>query len=122
MIDKLIAALRAEGEDDIAHRDRCQVGIRKNENDGEDLGTDLEKAEKELGRLEDERDAAAKDLEALDVEINKTKTEMEERLAMRNQESKEFAQALNDDADAIEIIGKAIEAISKFYKDNKLPL
>merc|ERR1719387_2346720 len=41
---------------------------------------------------------------------------------MRNQESKEFAQALKDDADAIAIIGKAIEAISKFYKDNKLPL
>merc|ERR1719316_2026889 len=47
---------------------------------------------------------------------------MVEMLEARNKESEEFKKALKDDVDAVALIGKAIEAITKFYSDNKIPL
>merc|ERR1719488_118408 len=41
---------------------------------------------------------------------------------MRNQEEAEFKQALKDDSDAVDLISKAIVSLTKFYKDNKIPL
>merc|ERR1719410_3056273 len=43
-IDTMIAALRREEQDDIAHRDRCQNAESKNENDVEDLRASVQKA------------------------------------------------------------------------------
>merc|ERR1719146_576915 len=47
---------------------------------------------------------------------------MDELLQMRNTESEEFKQALKDDADAVDLIAKAIVSLTEFYKNNKIPL
>merc|ERR1719161_1852250 len=54
MIDEMIAALRKEEAEDIAHRDRCQNAQGKNGNDMADLNSNIEKAGEKLERLEDE--------------------------------------------------------------------
>merc|ERR1719387_3220007 len=47
---------------------------------------------------------------------------MAEMLAARNKENEEFKQALKDDTDAVALIGQAIEALTAFYNNNKIPL
>jgi len=51
-----------------------------------------------------------------------TTADMEEMLKFRNEEVKEFRQALKDDADAIGLLKQALVALSKYYKNNKIAL
>merc|ERR1719428_2335124 len=122
MIDQMIALLRKEDQDDIAHRDRCQSGENKNKVDREDLAHDIEKEGEALDRMADTEKELTKQLEKLEEDIKTTKDEMAERLEMRNEEAAEFKQALKDDVDAVALLGEAIVALSEFYKSNKLPL
>merc|ERR1719267_495953 len=87
-----------------------------------DLDHDIAKAGEELERMDDEKQELEATITSLEQQIAESKTSLEELLAMRNEESERFKAALKDDADAVAIIAKAIVAISKFYKDNKIPL
>jgi len=122
MIDKMIALLRTEEAEDIAHRDRCQGSQNKNTNDMEDLDHDIDKAGKELERLGDTKAELEATIEHLEGEIAETKSNMEELLEMRQDEDAAFKQALKDDADAVALIEQAIVSLSEFYKNNKIPL
>merc|ERR1719353_1579509 len=122
MIDDMIALLRKEEQDDIEHRDRCQAGTNKNNNDLEDLSHDIEKADETLGILKNKQKETEKELKAIMSEIEVTKKAMEDRLEMRNEERKAFEQALLDDTKAVEAIGLAIQSLESFYKNNKMPL
>jgi hypothetical protein len=122
MIDDMIALLRKEEQDDIEHRDRCQAGTNKNNNDLEDLSHDIEKAEETLGILKNKQKETQQELKAILSEIEATKKAMEDRLEMRNEERKAFEQALLDDTKAVESIGLAIASLESFYKNNKMPL
>merc|ERR1719410_703232 len=69
-IDTMIAALRREEQDDIAHRDRCQNAEGKNENDLEDLRASVQKAgsavqslQQREGNLENEKSTLLNDIE-----------------------------------------------------------
>merc|ERR1719199_2108640 len=63
----------------------------------------------------------------LEAEVEKTDSEMEdlqkamdEALENRNKEHEAFKQAMKDDADAVMLIGKAIEALNGFYNPKML--
>jgi len=122
MIDQMVASLRKEESEDIAHRDRCQGSQGKNANDMADLNHDIEKSAAELERMGDTETELKATVKSLEEQIGETKTNLEELLQMRNQESEEFKQALKDDADAVDLMGKAIVSLTKFYTDNKIPL
>merc|ERR1719379_2756823 len=47
---------------------------------------------------------------------------MAEALSMRNQENEDFKAALKDDMDAVALLASAIDALTSFYKNNKLPM
>merc|ERR1719446_240775 len=122
MIDKMIALLRKEEAEDIAHRDRCEASQNKNSNDSEDLNTNIDKADKDLARLGDNKAELEATIDSLKGEMATTKGDMESLLEMRNKEHKDFVKALKDDADAVALIEKAIVSLSQFYKNNKIPL
>lgn len=122
MIDKMIALLRKEEAEDIAHRDRCESSQNKNANDADDLKHSMGKAADDLVRLGDTEGELKATIKSLKESIGSTKTDMEQLLDMRNKESKAHIKALKDDADAVALIGKAIVALSQYYKNNKIPL
>merc|ERR1719443_1244835 len=122
MIDKLIERLRAEEKDDIEHRDRCQAGKAKNKNDVEDLSHGIEKARESIEILQNKQTEAQQKLNALLSEIEATEAALKALLDLRNEERRAFEKALKDDANAAEILGMAIQALSAFYKRNKIPL
>merc|ERR1719215_1469535 len=120
MIDTMIALLRKEEAEDIAHRDRCEGSENKNANDMDDLNHDISKANNELVRLGDSENELKATIKSLEDSMGNTKSDMEQLLDMRNEESRAFVKALKDDADAL--IEKAIVSLTQFYKNNKLPL
>jgi hypothetical protein len=122
MIDDMVATLRKEEAEDIAHRDRCQSAQNKNGNDKADLNNDITKAGDKLTRLGDKEDELKATISSLEDSLSKTKGDMEELLEMRNEEVEAFRKALKDDADAVALIEQAIVAISGYYKKNKIPL
>merc|ERR1719473_12739 len=122
MIDKMIADLRKEEQDDIVARDRCQEGKNKLDNEKEDLAYNIKKTEELIGRLEDKKDVLEKDIAVKEEEIAATNQTMAEMLEARNKEVEEFRKALKDDTDAVALIQQAIEALTAFYTNNKLPL
>jgi len=122
MIDTMIATLRKEEAEDIAHRDRCQNSQGKNAGDMADLNHDIEKSDAELERMGDSETELKATIKSLEEAIGESKTSMAELLSMRNEESATFKQALKDDADAVALIGKAIVSLTEFYNNNKIPL
>jgi len=118
-IDKMIGVLREEEQADIEHRDRCQNADSKNKNDVEDLNSQIDKAGQTLKHLEQDATRLEGELSTLADSINVTRTQIEERLAMRNKEEEEFKQALKDDADAIALLEEATATMKEFYSRNK---
>jgi hypothetical protein len=120
-VDQMMDILRKEEQDDIAHRDRCQVSEGKNAADMEDLEHSMDKHNASLKKMDEKKGELLDEAATLDTEIADTKADMEEALAMRNKENTDHVQALKDDMDAIALLDEAIVALNKFYKTNKIP-
>merc|ERR1719247_3088163 len=108
--------------EDIYHRDRCEAKQNANANSKDDLEAAMTKTKEAIGRMENDETEMKNNLKKAEEEIASTKKAMEELLNMRNKEEADFQQALKDDAAAVELLGQAIEALSKFYTDNKITL
>jgi hypothetical protein len=121
-IDNMISTLRKEDMEDIYHRDRCEAKQNANANSKDDLEAAMTKTKEAIGRMENTETELKNNLKKSEEEIASTKKAMEELLNMRNKEEADFQQALKDDAAAVELLGQAIEALSKFYTDNKITL
>jgi len=122
MIDMMIGDLREEEQDDITHRDLCENQQNANNNEMDDLSHAIEKTEEALKRMKNTQGELAAEISALSADIKSTKDSQAELLKFRNEEEKDFRQALKDDADAVGLMQQAIVTLTKFYKDNKLPL
>ena len=121
-IEKMITELRVEEQEDIEHRDFCESKENKLNNQKEDLQYKIGQAEGLIERLESVEEKIDKGIESTEAEILQTEEAMEEALANRNEETEEFRKALKDDTDAAALIAGAIEALTAFYVNNKLPL
>merc|ERR1712224_790117 len=79
-----------------------------------------------MGGLIDRLNAKKKELQAdilkTEGDITDTENAMAESLSMRSQENEDFKTALKDDMDAVALLASAIDALTSFYKNNKLPM
>lgn len=121
-IDMMITTLREEEKEDIAHKDRCEGSQNKNKNDIEDLTYAIEKAEKEITRLEGEAQTISNKVEEISTAINATRDGMVELKDMRNTEHTEFLQAIAADKAAVGAIDEAITVLTKFYRQNGIKM
>merc|ERR1719198_341943 len=87
-----------------------------------DLDHAIGKTEESLKRMGNTKKELQGEIAKLENDIDSTKKDQEELLKFRNKEVKDFRQALKDDTDAIALMKQAIEALTKFYTDNKIPL
>eukprot|EP00747_Dinoflagellata_sp_TGD_P155725 gnl/TRDRNA2_/TRDRNA2_177604_c2_seq49.p1 gnl/TRDRNA2_/TRDRNA2_177604_c2~~gnl/TRDRNA2_/TRDRNA2_177604_c2_seq49.p1 ORF type:complete len:722 (+),score=259.57 gnl/TRDRNA2_/TRDRNA2_177604_c2_seq49:62-2167(+) len=121
-VEKQIAVLRKEEADDIEHKDRCQAQENANQKQMTDLKHEIAMTDEELGRMADKEKELEIKIETLEASMEETKKEMKEILDQRNEEEDQFKKALKEDMEAAEVIGKAITALSAFYKKNKIPV
>mmetsp|Transcript_60869 Transcript_60869/g.120553 ORF Transcript_60869/g.120553 Transcript_60869/m.120553 type:complete len:704 (+) Transcript_60869:67-2178(+) len=121
-VDEMIALLRKEEQSDIQHRDRCQAGENKYNNDVSDIHAQIEQVDGNIKRLEASEHQLRLDIKAVESEIEATKEDIEKQKSVRNRENAEFKQALKDDESAVQLLKQAITLMSKFYKKNKIPM
>merc|ERR1719217_1992787 len=121
-VDKLIAELRAEEQDDIDLRDYCQDAENKVENEMEDLQHKADNIQGLIDRLEAKKKEIQADIKKTESDIAATEDAMAEALSTRNSENEDFKAALKDDTDAVALLASALDAMTSFYTNNKLPL
>merc|ERR1719238_767283 len=114
--------LRAEEQEDIAHRDRCEGSVAQNKFRQEDLDHAVKKLETEIARMENEETKLQDKITTLDTDINTTKANMVDLKEMRAKEHSEFVQAIKDDAEAVKLLEEAIRTLSEFYRSNGIKL
>jgi len=119
-IDQMIADLRKEEQDDIVHRDRCQKQQGKNANDMADLSSQIDKAKESLSRMASKESDLQAQIETLIAGIKETEGEMQTLLELRNKAVKEFRTALDEDTKAVDLLGKALAALTAYFKKNTL--
>merc|ERR1719235_577258 len=121
-VDKMLAELRQEEMDDITLRDYCQAEEVKVEGEIEDLEHEMETISGLIDRLNAKKKETQTDIKQTETDIANTEDAMAEALSNRNSENEDFKAALKDDIDAVALIASAIDAMTAFYKNNKLPL
>jgi predicted nucleic acid-binding Zn-ribbon protein len=117
-IDAMIVDLRKEEQDDIAHRDRCEKQQGKNANDMEDLDHSIQKTKDEISRMETKESELKASIETLTAGIKETESEMATLLKLRNKAVEEFREAVDQDTQAVELLTKALTALTAYYKKN----
>merc|ERR1719181_2068503 len=122
MIDEMIGLLRVEEQEDIEHRDRCENNLNANANQLDDLNHEIKKTKDSLKRMGNTKKELQEEIGNLEDEIKATKADMAELLKLRNEDVKDFRQALKDDADAAALLKKAIVALSEYYNRNKISM
>merc|ERR1719420_2154710 len=122
MIDRMIEDLRVEEQEDIKARDVCNNQENALNAQEDDLAYNIKKKGEEKERMEAKKKEVIDEKLNIQDEIAAAKTEMEEMLAARNEENAEFKKALKDDTDAVALLEKAIQSITAFYTNNKIPL
>merc|ERR1719502_662942 len=118
----MLAELRQEEMDDITLRDYCQAEEVKVEGEIEDLQHEMDTLQGLLDRLDAKKKETQDDIKQTETDIAATEDAMAEALSNRNSENEDFKAALKDDIDAVALIASAIDAMTAFYKNNKLPL
>jgi hypothetical protein len=114
-IDDMVALLTKEQKDDIAHRDYCDEENGAAEAKLERLNYDLKSLDNKLQRMNNQKAELQDSQNKTDQAILDVENQIAEAQADRNQSFRAFQQAMKDDGDAIELVGKAIEVLASFY-------
>merc|ERR1719353_55138 len=119
-IDRMIAILAEEGQEDIDQRDWCIAEQNNQTNHKENLEYDISQLQAKITAAEEKK--AKLEAEKVDTEkkMADLKEAMEEALADRTAENEAFTGAKQDDLNAIELLGQAIEALSAYGSNNAL--
>jgi len=121
-IDKMIQALRDEEAADVKHKDWCETERSNANSKNEALEYDMEELQSKVARLESKKGELNAAIAQTETEMGDLEQSMQSALDNRNTENAEFKQALQDDTDAVALIQKAMESLSKFYTNNGLAL
>merc|ERR1719161_2947296 len=117
-IDRMIELLAEEGKEDIKQRDWCIAEQNNQTNHKENLEYEISQLQAKITMAEEKK---AK-LEAEKEDTLKKKADlieaMETALADREAENQAFTAAKQDDLNAIELLGQAIEALSAYGDNN----
>jgi len=117
-VDKMIAELREEEQDDIDLRDYCQAEENKVENEIEDLQHKMTNIQGLIDRLNAKKKELQADIAQTESDITATEDAMAEALSTRNSENEDFKAALKDDMDAVALLASAVDAMTAFGKNN----
>merc|ERR1719238_758927 len=112
--------LREEGLADIKKKAYCDNERRENNNKKELLEFDMDTLKKEMDSGEAKKKLLAKQIQHTTGSIQKLEAEMKEYLNTRNAQNKAFQTGLKADTDAVMLLAKTIEALSKYAANNKV--
>merc|ERR1719238_2539279 len=112
--------LREEGLADIKKKAHCDNERRESNNKNEILEFDMDTLKKEMDSGEAKKKLLAKQIQHTTSSIQKLEAEMAEYLNTRNAQNQAFKDGLKADTDAVMLLAKTIEALSKYATSNEL--
>merc|ERR1719454_204518 len=121
-IEVMEGDLREEGMEDIKIKAHCDNERREVNNHQESLEFDMDALKKEMDSGEAKKTLLAKQIQHTTENMQKLKQEMEEYLNTRNAQNEAFKTALKADSDAVMLLAKTIETLSKYATKNKISL
>jgi len=121
-INEVIQMLKDEGQADIEKRDECKSQLHSIESTVKDLSWKVEVNDKNIDKLEKLIALREEEKAKTISEIEDVIAQMEGMEKMRKEENEEYIAAKNDDKSAIELLERAKEALSKYYKENKIEM
>merc|ERR1719502_346300 len=119
-IDRMIGILAEEGQADIEQRDWCIAEQNNQTNHKENLEYDISQLQAKITAAEKKKAELEAEKEDTEKKMSDLKQAMEEALADRTAENQAFTAAKQDDLNAIELLGQAIEALSAYGSNNAL--
>merc|ERR1719353_1773098 len=114
--------LHEEGLDDIKKKAKCDNERRDSNNKKEMLEFDMDVLKKEMDSGEAKKKLLSKQIQHTTGSIQKLEAEMKEYLNTRNAQNEAFKDGLKADTDAVMLLAKAIEALSKYATNNDVTL
>jgi len=121
-IDAVIQNLKEEEQADVDKRDQCKDTYTEIESTVKDLSWKIKKNEAKIDKLEKLIAMHTEEKLKTIEEIEAVTAQMEAMTKQRNQENEAFLAAKKDDQDAIALLEAARDAISKYYKKNKIEM
>merc|ERR1719174_1542053 len=117
-IDVMEDDLHEEGLEDIKIKAHCDNERREVNNHQESLEFDMDALQKEMDSGEAKKKLLAKQIQHTTENEQKLEKEMKEYLNTRNAQNEAFKTALKADSDAVMLLAKTIEALSKYATNN----
>merc|ERR1719174_416602 len=117
-IDVMEDDLHEEGLEDIKIKAHCDNERREVNNHQESLEFDMDALQKEMDSGEAKKKLLAKQIQHTTENEQKLEKEMKEYLNTRNAQNEAFKTALKADSDAVMLLAKTIEALSKYAENN----
>merc|ERR1719353_1795853 len=114
--------LREEAMADIKKKAKCDNERRESNNKKESLEFDMDTLKKEMDSGEAKKTLLSKQIQHTTKSIQTLEAEMKEYLNTRNAQNEAFKSALKADTDAVMLLAKAIEALSKYATNNDVSL
>merc|ERR1719428_1525932 len=121
-IDKMMEVIKQEERDAIRKKDWCKEEIHKNEQEAARYEYKVEKKDALIGRLRVKLEALEQTLISTIEEIQQTKKDIKEMEDTRKEEHATYQEKKTDDEGAVTLLKAATEALSSFYKNNKVSL
>jgi len=118
-MNKLIDQIAAEGEADHEQKDWCKEETHKNEQEAARYEYKIEKHIGKIMRLKTKLGELEDTLQKTIEEIAQTKEDLKEMTETRKSDHAAYQAAKSDDEGAVLLLGKAIDSMSAFYKNNK---
>merc|ERR1719456_310488 len=121
-IDKMMDTLKKEEKDDIEQRDWCKEETFKNEQEASRYEYKIERTDAKIMKLTTKLNELEATLQETIKQILDTKTDIKDMEDTRKEEHAAFESAKSDDEGAAKLLGAAIEAMTAFYKNNKIAM
>merc|ERR1719265_343476 len=121
-IVRTIEDLRKEEQEDIDLKAWCEGERSKSAAHNEQLEYDKTMAQNDINRKTNHQANCDADIQKTQQRMADLQEEMDNALANRNEQNKEFKDAMKADTDAVMLLAKTIEALSKYYVKNGLAL
>jgi len=122
MVEKMVELLRQEDQDDIDAKRACERDFNDLNGDHSDLAREKKQQEALIRELETKMQTLTREISQADRQKKDQEKEVRDLQEERATEKKTFQTNLADDREAARLIGKAIETLSAFYKNNELKM
>merc|ERR1719182_603898 len=121
-IDKIISDLHKENDMDLKVKEDCENDRNENTKMAKNSAYEIDTETSLIVRKEAEIDAKNAEIARLQSEKKDLQLQRDEATVNRAKQAKEYAEAKATDEAAVALIGKAKDALAKFYTDNNLAL